>query len=199
MKALVLGTLLAAGVANPSDCNSVETPVSSSGVKKADVQIPVGANGLTTEQTNIRDRLKQDNEPGALKFLYIISPMTGDVLMFSTVKGKVTSGGKRLTPLSVTGHYTNSNNTWCGSGFSVQIGNDWYCTSEVLQDDGTYGSSGDYLYWWDTKGVYHQLGVASSIWHVTNQPMSVRHTVLNLDTGEQEGPAELPTPKPAKK
>src|SRR3974377_2073483 len=144
MKALALSALLAAGALSPDSCNSVETPVSSSGVKKADVKIPVGANGLATEQTNISERLKKDNEPGALKFLYIISQYTGDVIMFSTVKGKVTSGGKRLTPLTVNGHYTTASNAWCPN-FSVQIGNDWYCTNEVLQDDGTYGSSGDYI------------------------------------------------------
>lgn len=159
-------------------------PVSSSGVQKAEVKVPVGPNGLTVEQQNIHDRLLKDNEPGALKYLYIISPYTGDVLMFSTVKGKVTSGGKRLTPVTVTGHRYDT--MYCVSGFSVQIGDEWYCTQEVLQDDGTYGSSGEYVYWWDTKGTYHQLGVGGALWQVTDQPMAIRHTVLNLDTGTQD-------------
>ncbi|MDE1834538.1 MAG: hypothetical protein KGH64_04325 [Candidatus Micrarchaeota archaeon] len=199
LKALALASVLA--FAQTGDgCGENATPVSSSGISKADVKVPVGSNGLTAEQTNIHDRLLKDNEPGSIKYLYIISQYTGDVLMFSTVRGKVTSGGKRLTPLTVSGKSTAS--TWCNNGFSVMIGNEWFCTQEVLQDDGTYGSSGEYIYWWDTKGVYRQLGVNSSLWMVSDQPMTVRHTVLNLDNLEQSQneedskPVVLPT-KPA--
>lgn len=197
-KAIILATALA--LAPNDSCESQAPPVSSSGVTKADVKVPVGANGLTVEQQNIHDRLLKDNEPGSIKYLYIISQYTGDVLMFSTVRGKVTSSGKRLTPVTVNGHWTTDNNNICGSGFAVNIGGGWYCTSEVLQDDGSYGSSSEYLYWFDSKGVYHQLGVASSLWHISDQPMAIRHTVLNLDTGRSDGedntapaPPVLPT------
>jgi hypothetical protein len=129
-------------------------PTSASGVKKAEVQVQVGADGFTAEQRNVRNRLMEDNKPGAVKHLYVISPYSGQVILYSTVKGKVTSGGKRLTPTSVVTSCT-ENSTRC-SGFTVPIGGYSQVTQEVLQDDGTYGSSGDYLYWWDVRGAYHQ-------------------------------------------
>jgi hypothetical protein len=60
-----------------------------------------GTDGLTVEQRNIRDRLKIDNLPGSIKHLYVISAYSGQVLLYSTVRGKITSGGKRLTPSMV--------------------------------------------------------------------------------------------------
>ena len=54
-------------------------------------------------------------------------------------------------------------------------------TDEVVQDDGTYGSSIPYLYWWDTKGVYHQHYVSGGqIIHVSNEPVSVKGVVINM-------------------
>lgn len=127
-------------------------PKSASGISKASVEIPTGSDGLTAEQRNIKERLLKDNEPGSIKHLYVISAYSGQVLIYSTVKGKVTSGGKRLTPTTINGGYSQG---YYG-GFPITIGGRDVYTNEVLQDDGTYGSSGDYLFWWDTKGVYHQ-------------------------------------------
>ncbi|MBI2577632.1 MAG: hypothetical protein HYV77_02200, partial [Candidatus Wildermuthbacteria bacterium] len=122
------------------------TPQSASGVNKAAVYVPTNPDGLTTEQQNIRERLLEDNKPGSVKHLYVISAYSGQVIIYSTVRGKVTSGGKRLTPTSI---FTQDNST---VGFEVQFPNGRKYTTEVLQDDGTYGSSSEYLYWWDTKG-----------------------------------------------
>src|SRR3989344_8034603 len=74
---------------------------SASGVDKAQVQVPTGPDGLTAEQRNIRDRLIEDNKPGSVKHLYVISAYSGQGIIYSTVRGKVTSGGKRLTPTEV--------------------------------------------------------------------------------------------------
>ena len=73
-------------------------PQSKSGVTKATVKIKTDENGFTVEQKNIGRRLKIDNESGSIKHLYIVSSYTGDVILYSTVKGKVTSSGKRLNP-----------------------------------------------------------------------------------------------------
>ena len=112
---------------------------SASGVSKASVQVPTGSDGLTAEQRNVHDRLLQDNKPGAIKHLYIISPSSGQVILYSTVKGKVTSSGKRLSPATVTTYRDNANQY---GGFTVPIGGANQNTTEVLSDDGTYGSSG---------------------------------------------------------
>src|SRR5271166_4517868 len=117
MKSLVFAAILALA-GSQDDCDS-SPPVSASGVSKAAVTVPTGSDGLTTEQRNIADRLKKDNEPGAIKHLYVISAYSGDVLIYSTVRGKVTSGGKRLTPTTVTTYSYNGSGY---GGFNIPIG-----------------------------------------------------------------------------
>lgn len=157
-------------------CES-KPPQSDSGIWKATVQISTNPEGLTTEQQNIRDRLLEDNKPGSIKHLYVISAYSGQVIIYSTVRGKVTSGGKRLTPTSVDNTADNLN-----YGFPIQIGGRKYYTSEVLQDDGTYGHSMDYLYWWDTKGVYHQHYISGGqIVHISSQPLAVKGIIINME------------------
>lgn len=156
---------------------------SASGVKQATVRVKPDASGVTVEQKNIMDRLVADNAPGSIKHLYVISAYSGQVLIYSTVRGKVTSGGKRLTPTLVAamdGNIVNSD--LCG--IPVSVGGRDLRTPEVLQDDGTYGYSMDYLYWWDTRGVYHQHYVTGGqILHISDQPLSVKSVVINMELG----------------
>lgn len=157
-----------------------QQPQSASGVEKAEVTVPTDQSGLTAEQKNIRDRLLEDNKPGSVKHLYVISAYSGQVIIYSTVRGKVTSGGKRITPTSV------SSNECEGSFIPVDINGRKYRTAEVLQDDGTYGQSSEYLYWWDTKGVYHQHYVSGGqIVHVSNQPLAVKSIVINMEMSQR--------------
>jgi len=144
-------------------------PHSDSGVKKTTVQVPTNPEGLTIEQQNIRDRLVEDNRPGSVKHLYVISAYSGQIIIYSTVRGKVTSSGKRLTPTT-------------SSGIPIRIGNWEGSTDEVLQDDGTYGHSSEYLYWWDTKGVYHQHYISGGqIVHISSQPLVVKGIIINME------------------
>lgn len=156
-------------------------PTSTSGVQKATVKIKVGADGLTVEQRNIAKRLQDDNKITSFKHLYIISPMTGDIILHSLVKGKVTSSGKRLTPKTVAatnGQYINSQH----QGMGINIGGRTYRTTEVLGDDGTYGSSDPYIFWYDSKKVYHQHYVTGGqIIHVTSAPLGVNKVLINVD------------------
>lgn len=158
--------------------NESETTQSRSGVKQAEpVNITTGVNGLTIEQSNITERLKIDNKPGSIKHLYVISAYSGQAILYSTVKGKVTSSGKRLTPSSVHVSPQTSYN-----GFKIDFNGDKQWTSEVLQDDGTYGSSSEYLYWWDSQGRYHQHYVSGGqILHISDQPISVKSVVINME------------------
>lgn len=150
---------------------------SASGVGKAEVKVPTGPDGLTSEQRNIRDRLMEDNKPGSVKHLYVISAYSGQVIIYSTVRGKVTSGGKRLTPMTVVDNFGGTS-----TGFGVDFNGNTMITQEVLQDDGTYGSSSEYLYWWDTKGVFHQHYVSGGqIVHVSNQPLAVKGIIINME------------------
>lgn len=154
-----------------------EAPKSASGVSITSVKVPVGSDGKTAEQRNVGERLVEDNKIGSIKHLYVISAYSGQVIIYSTVRGKVTSGGKRLTPTTVLGD-TQGTNAW----FNVNIGGSRMATSEVLQDDGTYGHSGDYIFWWDTKGVYHQhYNSGGQIVHISNQPLAVKGIIINME------------------
>jgi hypothetical protein len=156
-------------------------PTATTGVRKATAEVQVQANGLTIEQDNIKRRLEGDNQPGSVKHLYVISAYSGDVLLYSTVKGKVTSSGKRLTPYSVAaqdGQGVSSGH----QGIPVDIGGTTRWTSEVLQDDGTYGSSVDYIFWWDSKGNYHQHYITGGqIVHVSDTPLRVGKVIINVE------------------
>jgi hypothetical protein len=166
------------------DCGDSPPAKSASGVSKADVQVPVGADGYTAEQRNVRNRLLEDNKPGAIKHLYVISPYSGQVILYSTVKGKVTSGGKRLTPSTVQGFASGSS---AYTGPRVNLGGAEYYTGEVLQDDGTYGTSGDYLYWWDVRGAYHQHYLTGGqIITVSDQPLPVKSVTINIENPQGE-------------
>ena len=155
------------------------TTVSESGIDQASVEVSVNSNGYTVEQQNIIDRYNRDDDPGAIKHLYVISAYSGDVLVYSTVKGKVTSSGKRLSPLTV----ADNDATGVWDGIPITIAGRKYYTSEVLQDDGTYGNSIDYLYWFDSKGIFHKHYVSGGqIIHIASQPMVVPKVILNLDS-----------------
>ncbi len=172
--AMIVVALVLAG------CVQAESPpTATTGVRKATAEVKVQSNGLTVEQENIKQRLSEDNKPGSLKHLYVISAYSGDVLLYSTVRGKVTSSGKRLTPTqSVQG-----GDTGCYYGFKLAVGAETTCTSEIMQDDGTYGSSVEYVYWWDQKGVYHQHYVTGGqIVHVSNAPMRVGKVIINVES-----------------
>lgn len=153
-----------------------EPATSDSGVAKKTVVVQTDPSGWTVEQKNIADRLKMDNTPGSIKHLYIISPYSGQVIIYSTVKGKVTSGGKRLTPTKV---IVGSSGEYKRDGFPAPNGT---TTDEVLQDDGTYGSSTEYIYWWDVQGRYHQhFFTGGQIITVSDQPLPVRNVIINLE------------------
>jgi len=169
-------------------------PRASSGARKASVTVKTAANGNTLEQNNIVERLKRDNQPGSIKHLYVISTVSGQVLMYSTVKGKVTSSGKRLSPASVAVEYDASDDSFAG-GFAVDIGGDTLRTAEVLGDDGTYGSSIEYLYWFDARDVYHQHYLAGDqMVHITDTPMSFKTIVINMEAEAAWGGAAASPP-----
>lgn len=175
---IIIGICLIISSLSFFGCYDTPQAHSDSGVKKATVKIKTDVSGHTVEQQNIIDRVSQDNQPGSIKHLYIISPYSGQVILYSTVRGKVTSGGKRLTPKTV----TNSPYTSEWSGMGVTINDQKYRTEEVLQDDGTYGDSGDYLFWFSSNGRYHQHYLTGGqIIHVSSEPVAVKSVIINTE------------------
>ncbi len=67
-------------------------------------------------------------------------------------------------------------------GIPVTIGGQQQFTSEVLQDDGTYGKSIEYIYWFDAQGRYHQqYPSAATVIHVSNEPIKTKKPVVTLE------------------
>jgi hypothetical protein len=176
-----LMTIVVAALMLPS-CIEEQNPTTASGsVSKKTVEVSTDADGWTVEQKNIAERLKRDNVVGAIKHLYVISPYSGQVILYSTVKGKVTSSGKRLTPNTVAStdgqHVSNAH-----TGMGVNINGQTKYTSEVLQDDGSYGSSCEYIYWFDSKNIFHShYFTGGQIIHVSDQPIAVKNVIMNTE------------------
>jgi hypothetical protein len=160
-----------------SGCGDGKQQKSDSGAIKATTHIKTDAEGHTVEQTNIIERLQRDNQIGEVKHLYVISSYSGDVLEYSTVKGKVTSGGKRLSPKTVNGDGYESP----GNSNYVYIGGTQYTTDEVLDDGGAYGESGNYLFWFDAQDNYHQYYPSGGTYlHISERPLRIRKSNLTF-------------------
>jgi len=180
----ILGLLLVMSMfvlMSNSGCEPDKETTTSSGVKRATVKVQTNADGTTVEQGKIADRITNDNKPGAIKYLYCISPYSGQCIIYSTVAGKVTSSGKRLQPKTVIGRGNDVNVTDYDDNV-VYIGNKQFLTSEVIQDDGTFGDSDPYIYWWDVRGVYHQhFMTGGQILHISDAPLAVKSIVINIE------------------
>lgn len=182
----LLALVVALAGCSSSGTNNNNNIKSNSGVHQTQVKVPTGPDGLTAEQQNVKDRLVQDNKPGATEYLYVISPDSGQILIYSTVRGKVTSSGKRLSPYTVAAR-DGKNSSGELTGIPIEISGRTLRTGEVLQDDGTYGSSVPYIYWWDVRGVYHQhFFTDGQIIHISDQPLPAnKEVVINIETSEQ--------------
>jgi len=167
--------------------------VSRSGVEIATAKVVPQQNGLTVEQSNIKKRLEFENKVGSIKHLYVISPYSGQVLLYSTVKGKVTSSGKRLSPK----YSTANDGDFRGSDDATKVNGKW--TNEIINDTGTFGSSIPYIYWWDVNNRYHQHFVTGGqVIHISNKPIGVKSVVINMEISQtnDDDDAEYRKPNP---
>ena len=102
------------------------------------------------EIENIKKRLQLTSDPGLTGFVLLMNE-AGQPIMYTGVTGKITSGGKRLTaPIQSWNHnYKGSK----GAGLS---GYDTGTLGPAPSDEGTWGSSNPYIYFWSTSGQYIQ-------------------------------------------
>lgn len=159
-----------------------KTATTDSGVKKVKTVVKVGADGLTSEQKNIVKFYEVDNKPGALKHFYCISPMSGQVILYSAVKGKVTSSRKTARPTQAYDSLGQPENQY-------YLGGNSYYSNQQIQDSGTYGSDDPpYIYWMDTKDLYHKHFVnAGCIVHITNAPLAIKSVIINVQNYKETG------------
>jgi hypothetical protein len=158
---------------------------SDSGVEKATVKIKTDINGQTIEQKNIIERLERDNDLGSLKHLYVISSFSGDVMEYSTVKGKVTSGGKRLSPKTVNSEA--GTRVVVATYNTVKINGNDYLTDETLDDGGAYGESMNYVYWFDAQDNYHQYFPSGGTYlHISDKPLRIKKSNMTFEIEESK-------------
>lgn len=92
------------------------------------------------EIDNIKQRLQLTSNPGLVGYIVLLNE-SGQPIMYTGVKGKVTSGSKRLTEPDRSG-------AW-GAGANNVV-------RAAASDEGTYGNSGEYIFYWTPSGQYVQ-------------------------------------------
>lgn len=126
---------------------------------KLQVAVPLPQLDNSLERANISKRLSLWNDPAKISYVYLTS--YGKVMAFYTVKGKITSGSKRLTSQE-----KQVGSQDCGQGNCELV-------MESPELDGTYGSSASYIYFWTTEGAYVQW---NGEYMLSDQPLKLTTT-----------------------
>lgn len=120
-----------------------------------------------SEIENIKRRLELTSNPGAIGFVLLMN-QAGQPIMYTGVKGKITSGSKRLTEPDRSG-------SW-GAGQNNVV-------RAAPSDEGTYGSSDSYIYFWTTNGQYIQW---SGSYLYSDKPLRVKIEPLVVSSQMRE-------------
>lgn len=145
-------------------CIPDQTPTKSAQAQKA----ADAANSIVftenAEIDNIKRRLLLTSQPGLLGYIVLLNE-SGQPVYYGTIKGKVTSGSKRLT--------RPDRGSTEGAGSNTIL-------IAAPSDEGTYGSSGEYVYFWTTNGQYVQW---NGKYFYSDQPirLSVQPLVVSVD------------------
>lgn len=119
------------------------------------------------EQENIAARLKLTMNPGQIGFILLMN-QAGQPIAYYGVKGKLTSGSKRLTAPQIRQRLD------CGQYCNEALG-------DGPSDEGTYGSSDPYVYFWTTDGQYIQWNGA---YLYSDKPFRTRVAPLVIAVGD---------------
>lgn len=140
MKRIILAALIAISAITMTGCIEEAPP---SNKKTQSAKAKEAANSIVfaenAEIDNIKKRLELTSSPSQLGYIVLLN-QAGQPIMYTNVKGKVTSGSKRLTEPD----RCSSN----GQGGCV--------SRPAASDEGTYGSSDPYIYFWTQNGQYVQ-------------------------------------------
>ena len=123
--------------------------------QKLAVAVPLPQLNNSLERINIKKRLETFDNPNKVSYIYLVN--FGKVMAFYTIKGKITSGNKRLT--------SDQTLNPCDGGEYNQD-----CIMSAPELDGTYGTSAPYIFFWTTEGVYVQW---SGDYMLVDQPLKL--------------------------
>lgn len=132
------------------------------------------------EQANIERRLRLTAQPGMIGYIVLMN-QAGQPIMYTAVRGKVSSSGKRLTPPDMLRNY----------------GSATYNVGPGPSDEGTWGSSDPYIYFWTVDGQYMQW---NGPYLYSNSPIRLSVQPLVVEIGRPSAPepaAPAPSAAPA--
>ena len=157
--------------------NPVLQSTSSSGVTKTTASLKPVIDGYTVEQYLINKRLTMDNRDDVVKYFYLLG-MTGQIVMKDVIEYKMVSSGKRLTPRTVAAFGTSDYDRHV-AGSPIVVGDRSYQTNEIIEDDGTYGDSGQYFFYFTTAGNYVKvIPMGSFIGVESDKQMTPKELIL---------------------
>lgn len=148
--AVALGTVAAVGVLVMVNLRHDQQPQAvnkTSQTRKAEE----AANAIRFEENaeieNIQRRLQLTANPGQIGFVVLFND-AGQPIMYTGVKGKITSSHKRLTATDyISSGASGACQGSCGENNVVRA---------AASDEGTYGTSDAYVYFWTTDDQYIQ-------------------------------------------
>lgn len=140
-----------------SACESGDQEAASARAKdSAAVKAITGADGTTLEKTQLTERLKRQNKPTAVGYVYLLN--FGKPFGYYTIKGKVSNAGSQLAPEDAV--YDDPSGDMSAGSVIV----------DGPQDDGTYGVGDPGIFFFTTEGTM----VETSIDYIyTDQPMDI--------------------------
>lgn len=145
LKITLVSALSMTLMAGSCDVQSTNTSKSNESQKAAAAANSISFAAGNAEIDNIKKRLELTSDPALMGYIVLFNDM-GQPILYTTVKGKVTSGSKRLTaPFQET--------TLNRAGATDPSSSDF---TDAPSDEGTWGSSNPYIYFWTTGGQYIQ-------------------------------------------
>lgn len=164
MKRIVTGALLLAVSLGLAGCIEETTTVStknSETAKAAAAADSINFAAGNAEIDNIKRRLQLTSDPALMGYIVLFNDM-GQPILYTTVKGKVTSGSKRLTaPVQA---WNVDKGEFSGTELDA-----------APSDEGTWGSSNPYIFFWSTSGQYIQW---SGNYLYSDKPMRLDQTAV---------------------
>jgi hypothetical protein len=175
MKRTALILALAAGIAGLAGCQAADSP--SQAPSAVEQQRQSAAQQAAANQTECNEcdsilfKRATLGKPGLIGYVVFLS-YDGRPIQYYTVKGKCTGGGKRLE----------------NSYEQMAVDKGEYDGTELVPgpgDDGTYGTSGDYVYCRTTSDAYVQW---NGQYLYSSQPFDLTIKPLVIDTsGKEQG------------
>lgn len=134
-------------------------------------QLPQMTDSL--ERKNLIKRAQTFNNPNKISYIYLYS--FGRLIMYDTVKGKVSALDSSLTSQT---QFVDSNGGLIGNGNDCIQSNDNCYSIPAPAIDGSYGTNGQGIFYYNENGAYREWNgqyiLSDQPFTLTNQPDLVR-------------------------